>query len=332
MKIKTSCFALTQALFWIACFAGSGYAQVVTPSLDPTAPIVLPAAAGWKQMSTIGVSSFERTGSRDFNGSSVYEFQGTGYSGHFNFMMGEKLAVDAYAYGDSMTISKDTYLNGRVNLETNEARLSLTLSHEEFTIFGLGVQTITTKDHILELGLDSDETTTLNKTIPSLSLKIGDYFYLGGGMERIKESSSFMVGNSWANLVAGVALQMGSPESSMFRFEYSQSNSPKSVSSAKGGKKESVHLAETISRINAELKVKGLVLSISIKDRKRKVNLIHPVTGDKVEVDQTINSQLGVLLVPQEGAILGFIFHTDTRKELFEDKVEGFEIKLSYAF
>lgn len=333
--MKTDIFLIT-LLVTLLCLGSfsSARAQVVTPSLDPTEPIVLPAAAGWRQTETVGVSSFERTGSRSGppTDQAYYEFLGTGATFFFNFRMGESLAVEGYSSNEAIAISKDVYQDGFVVTGTAESRFAITLSHEEFAVFGLGLHTDQVSGHFFDnMTLDEfDETTVETKTIPSLSIKFGDSFYLGGGLERVKESSDTMVDNHWSNVVTGLAFMTGSPDTTMYRFEYSLSSSPKAVSAPKQGKDESYHPNTTTSRINLELKIEGLVLIASTKTTIKTYD--DDFVGPLEKIDTIVNSKFGVLLAPMEGPILGFIFHNDSENFYFDDKFESFEIKVAYAF
>ncbi len=307
-------------------------AQIVTPSLDPSEPGVLPAVAGWRSGTTAGISTYERTGSRSYpsTGQNYYEFLGTGATAFFNFKMGDSLVVEGFSGNESIAISKDTYWNGVVTTGTAESRFAISLSHEDFAVFGLALQTNQVDEHWTDVSADSDVSTTETKTIPSLSIKFWDYYYLGGGLERVKQSSSHMVGNHWSNSVVGLAFMAGSPDMTMFRLEYSLSNSPKAVSSPKGSKDESYHPETTITRINAELKIQGLVLFAATK------TVVKSYGNDFIEQtekeDTKVNTKMGVLLAPVEGPVLGFVFHNESEEFYFEDKFETFEIKVAYAF
>ncbi|MCP4295260.1 MAG: hypothetical protein GY786_06605 [Proteobacteria bacterium] len=307
-------------------------AQVVTPSLDPTEPGVFPAVAGWRPVTTVGISTYERTGSRaDLSiGENYYEFLGTGSTVFFNFKMGDSLAAEGFSGSETITIGKDTYKNGSVTTGLAESRFAITLSHEDFAVFGLALQTDQVDEHLTDVSADSDVSTTETKTIPSLSIKFWDYYYLGGGLERVKQSSRHMVDNHWSNSVIGLSFMAGSPDMTMFRLEYSSSNSPKAVSAPKGSKDESYHPETTITRINAELKIQGLVLIAATKSIVK--NYGSDYIGQTEKEDLKVTTKMGVLLSPVEGPVLGFIFHNESEEYYFEDEFETFEIKVAYAF
>lgn len=330
--METSRFVRFFAQGFIFCLAVTtlAFAQVVTPSLDPTAPVYFPAAAGWKKVAVVGAGGFERIGTRELDEQNIYEFAGSGYAAHLNFTMGERIAFEGYGYSHSITVKKDQTYTGAYNLERSETRGVLTLSHEEFAVFGIGLHMLKNTDFltIQEPEVESNR----QATIPSLSIKMGEHFYFGGGIERVSQTSSYEVDNHWTDTTFGLAFQAGSPESSMFRIEYSITNSPESTSSAKSGKVASTHPKTVTSRANAELKVKGLIFTAGMTDIKQSVDLINENTQEEVDQVHIVIGQFGVLLAPKGGLTLGFMFESEKVTEVFSDSFETFRMNLAYSF
>ncbi len=323
----TLLFVLAVVFFLIP----NAMAQVVTPPLNTASPVLMPAPAGLRTLTTVGLSVFDRIGSRAYDGENIYEFSGSGYMANTNFRMGERFAFEAFYYDDTTTVAKDEYVdNLKVNLKTSDSRASVVLAHEDFAVFGLGIHSFVSKDFVSTAY--PEELTTQSKTIPSLSIKMGTSFYFGLGIERVKETSTYAVENHWINSVFGLAYMTEENDDTMFRFELSYLNSPEAEATAKDSLAASTHNKAVVTRLNTELKLKGLLLALNIKDTKEAVSLTHPVTSAAIEEIHIVNAEMGFLIVPKEGIVLGFLFISDKTTQVFSDSQDAFLITLAYNF
>jgi len=302
---------------------------VVTPSLNPTTPVYLSAAAGWRSTPSVGLTYYDRIGSRTYDGENVYEFSSTGYSADLNFGIGERLAFSGHFLGDKTTVEKDEYYEGKINLESSESQLNLTLSHEGFAIFGLGMRSHINKEYIDDTY--QNETTTEATTIPSMSIKLGS-FYFGGGVEIVKESSTYMVNNHWINTVVGLAFMSEKNEGLMFRVEVSAVNSPEANATAKQDLEASDHSQTNTTRFGLDMQYKGLVFEAFTVNKRESTEVYDETTDSSISEIQTIKTQLGFLIAPEKGIVLGFHFIADQVSHIYTDKLDSFQISLAYNF
>ena len=82
-------------LLFVILVTPTALAQVITPSMNPTTPVYMSAAAGWRTTPSVGASFFDRIGSRTYDSQNIYEFATTGYGASLGFNMGERLAFSA---------------------------------------------------------------------------------------------------------------------------------------------------------------------------------------------------------------------------------------------
>lgn len=305
-------------------------AQVVTPSMNPTTHVSQPAAAGWVTIPSVGLNYYDRIGSRSYEGENIYEFSGSGYTLVTHFNMGERISFSAHYLGNTTDVDKSTYYPGEINLETAESQVNFSLNHEGFAVFGLGIRNRETKDFISDSY--PEEKTTRSSTSPSMSIKIGSAFYFGGGVEIVKESSSYAVNNHWTNTVFGLALMSEKNEGFMYRVELSSLNSPEASATAKNELEENVHNKSTTNRVNLEAQYKGLVFEAFTTDTVETIGNADATTDTDVNEIHTVNTQFGFLIAPSRGLVLGFHFRSDKTDYIFNDTLDSFQISLAYNF
>lgn len=315
---------------WIMLLGGSSSAQVITPPMNPTTPFYMSAASGWREVPTVGLSYFDMIGSRNLSGSNIYEYTGSGYSANVFFNMGERLAFEGYFYDDVTEVQKDVYYDGTVNFKTTVSQGTVTLSHEGFAVFGIGMRTHETTDYISDAY--PKEVTTRMGTIPSMSIRLGSVIYVGGGVEIVKESSTYAVNNHWIDTTAALAIMTQKSEGLQFRLEASVTNSPEASATAKQGYEASDHNKTTTTRANLDLQYKGLVFEAFSTDTREAADLYDASSDTKVEEIHSVNTQVGFLIAPNKGIVLGFHFRSDTTEQLYKDKKDSFRVSLAYNF
>lgn len=306
-----------------------GYSQVVTAPLDPTAPIRMSSAAGWRGKSMIGVTYRESNGDRELDSADIYKLDTAASSANLAFQF-SNMALEGYVRTVNTDVTLEQYHPGKINLKREDSRLSVAMSGNDFVSVGLGGQTLKSEDYID--ATNDLETTRQTGVNGSVSMKFMDAFFIGGGFERVKQESSFSVENVWNTVTGGIAMMLGSPMGTRFRAEYSMSNSPKAESDAQGELLAAVHNKTTVTRMAAEMQLKGLVFAAG--GHETKVSLDTPVVfnGEEFEEIKSTITEAGVLWVPPAGMTLGFYFATETTSFFYEDNKTEFRVNLAYIF
>lgn len=308
-------------------WAGTGFCQVITPSMDPTQPILMPSATGWREKPAVGISYYEGSGNRELADEQIYQFDESGLEGNLAFKLGN-VFVETFLSTEQTDVRLERFYDGQINYQLDDGRLSLALAGNDFVTIGLGVRATESKDHIS--AVYSDETTKALRTIGSISVKTMEMFFLGLGFERVKEESSYAVDLTWNNMVGGVGLLLGEPGSTRFRAEYSLASSSEKENGIQGNMAESRHPATTITRISAEMMFSGLLFSLSSEEAVYQVDITE--NGEIVDEIKAVDNQGGVLWIPENGLSIGFYFLTDTVQSSYDDSKGSFKVKLAYVF
>ncbi len=304
-----------------------GFAQVVTPSMDPTQSILMPSAAGWREKPAIGIGYHEGSGTRDLQDEQIYQFDDSGMDGNLSFKAGN-VFVEMYASQKKTDVKREQYYDGRINLQTNDGRLNIALAGNDFVTIGLGVRATESIDQIS--AVFENETTNALRTIGSISVKTLDMFFLGLGFERVKEESSYAVDLTWNNLIGGLGLQLGQPGGTRFRVEYSLANSESEENGLEGDQEVNRHPATSITRASVELMFSGLLFSLLSEEASIEVDMIE--NSEPIDEIKAANSQGGVLWIPENGLSIGFYFLTNTVQSSYDDSKGSFKVKLAYIF
>lgn len=327
MKIGTNGLKLLFLFGTLIFGAGPGFGQVITPSMDPTQPVLMPSAAGWRETPAVGISYHDGSGNRDLHGEQVYQFDNTGMDSNLSFKAGS-VFVELYVSQDKTDVRLEQFYDGRFNKQTNDGRLNLALAGNDFVTIGLGVRAVESTDFIT--AVYDDVTTSSMRTIGSISVKTMDMFFLGLGFERVKEETSYSVELTWNNAIGGVGLQLGQPGSTQFRMEYSLASSESEENSAKGDLTGNRHPATTVVRASAELMFSGLLFSLLSEEAVVQEDMME--NGDQIDEVKVVDSQGGVLWIPENGLSIGFYFLTNTVQSSYDDSKGSFKVKLAYLF
>ncbi len=321
---------IKKSIFYVSVFSFSALniqAQVVTPSLDPTAPVELPAAAGWRDTGGIGVSYYESSGNREKeDGMQLHKTDTTGTSINAAFKVG-KVFIDSYFANETTEVQYDQY-SGSVNLGKDDSRINFALAGSESVVVGLGGHNTSSRDRV-DATYDS-ATTTVARIGGSVSVKMGN-IYAGGGYQRVKQDSNYQVENTWDTMAVGLAFKVGEPGETRFRMELSVAFSDQTRNYVMG-LEPSEHAATSTSRYGAEIMFDGLLFTFQGYTTKEEFE--SPTTVNSIDYydKDTSGSDVGILWIPVEGLILGF--HFSSYKMTFADIDESseFRINLGYLF
>ncbi len=323
-KLKKMIFYITAS----GLFSLNIHAQVVTPSLDPTAPVVLPAAAGWRDTGGIGASYYEASGTREKeDGFQLHKTDTTGTNINAAFKIAN-VFIDSY-FAQETTDMQVIQYSGNMNLGKDDARLNLALAGSESVVVGLGGHNTTSHDYV-DATFDS-ETTTIARMGGSVSVKMGN-FYAGGGYQRVKQNSSYQVENTWDTATAGLAYRAGEPGETRFRVELSLALSMPTSNEVAGTLEASKHPATATSRYGAELMFSGLLFTYQGFSKQEVFEDSKNVNGTDYYKKETSESDAGILWIPQDGLILGFHFSSYKSTFIDVDESSAFRINIGYLF
>ncbi|PCI30754.1 MAG: hypothetical protein COB67_00975 [SAR324 cluster bacterium] len=309
--------------FWLLLLClgtTNGYGQVVSPSLDPTQNVIMPAASGWRKIASIGVEYLEQSGVREQNQANIYDFDATGYSADIAFNI-SNFFFEGSVKSLSTATKQPLNNQGTVNLESTEVRGNFVLFGDDFVSIGLGIHSTVTKDYISSTLQELD--TTRTGTIGSLSIAMGDYLKVGGAVERVKEASSHKVDNNWTELTAALALNAGEVGKVQFRMEFSLTTAPESEKQATLNQLANEQPGTLTTRGDIEIMFSGLLFAY----RTRSIEF----TEQNQDVKK-IRNQMGVLWVPPSGLVLGFYFTSDSIVREYEDTFTDFSVRLGHVF
>lgn len=331
---------------FLLCFALSANAQIATPQLDGGFHTYGGAAAGWRYNNTITLVGLSAKGDLEQDGEKTGEVTaGMGAKGPEDSSSSIPFLLAAFR---TDTFGGELYTNIADGLKTDiefdaitgyadefglykeekELRINLAYILAETLSVGLGYYSTTTKDKQIRVGanvllvppstfgsIDAEQVDEYTTTGTSLtaSWRLGDIFFLAGGMENVtmtgtqststttslsgsSSTSADYVENSWTNTLYGVGMVTGSPGDTQFKLEYSIISSPESEKDAEGTKLASSHAQSTTSFAVAEAKFGDFLVGYqSITDKEAEIN---------DEENETVTSFAGVGWQPQEGLTL----------------------------
>ncbi|MCP4298287.1 MAG: hypothetical protein GY786_22095 [Proteobacteria bacterium] len=306
--------------------SGDLHAQVVSPSLDPTENVIIPAASGWRRSASVGIEYLEGDGTRKNDFSTIYDLHSSGLAGNIAFNL-SKFYFEG-SYNSTTTNTTPDPSDDSINLETTENLVSLVLFGNDFFLIGMGSHSRTTEDFIPTIAdhLKSER----SGMIGSISVAIGESFKVGGAVERIKETSSHKVDNNWLDTTFGLSAEFGSPGGVLIRMEASSTSSAKSNKEASAELLSNNHPEVAIIRTNLEIMFSGLLFAYENITKSYSVESSDFLANE---------NQMGVLWVPPDGLVLGFYFANQSKEKTGANKSaeytqanSAFSIKLGQVF
>lgn len=314
----------------LACLlAAPLQAQVASPALNLGRPALTSAAVGWREDTSIQASYFEGNGKRRQDGSDVYEFSSMGTTSGLTLPMW-MFTLDAQAHSQAQDTTIHRRQEGTLPIDQSGSHVALALTgNDSWFSLGVGVG-------------EEQQTEYLNKFYPrqqfkqssldgSLSLKFGDWFYLGNGVRQMRDQSDFQVDLHRSERLAGVGMVFGKPGESRFRLEISRIESPKGFASHQGEMAYNRHEHELTDYQEVEVLIQGLLFSGRAMKKTTDARLTAGSTATDL-VEET-RREGGVIWVPQEGLYLGFTFINETLLHPdYEDSQGSFQINTGYLF
>lgn len=324
-------FRFLTILAIILCASPFAIAQVVTPSFDPTQSVIMPSASGWRDTSVASFTYREGSGSRSLNSSQIYQFDASGYEAGFAYRTGNFFLEGSYANLNTSRTGTVAY-DGQINYEKGANQLNLTLVGNDFVTIGLGTGSDTSLDYFD--ATDDSVSTTQSKTIGSISVKPTDKFYVGLGFERVKETLSNGESVNWNNVLAGVAVELGTVGATQFRAEYALASSSREVNYNPDNLSDpGIHPATSTSYYSLEVMFSGLLFTFSGETKTIDLGESKNENGVTVSSEKEFTRKTGVLWIPAQGGLsLGFYFIDYGRSASYSDDNSLFQINIGYLF
>jgi len=312
------------------------FGQVVTPGLNIIAKPIMPAASGWSKINSVGGEYKDGNGKRKLDGDDIYNLEVEGSTGIVGLSMGN-VDIDAYIdearFDTKNDATSDATSDGDYINDYSETYISLSLTGEGDVIVGAAIHELTKSIFSASNG-DEDVRIKQSGLIGSFSVKVFESVFLGGGVERISETSSLTLDNEWTNATAGIAFWFGQETDSQFRVEASVTESPKAEKAADPDdtKSSAYHPNSRTNRINLDLMINGLLFSYANISQITSQEITNSSTGESVDKSETSINEGSVQWIPEEGMILGFAFKSFVHKEIYEENIDSFKINLGFIF
>lgn len=333
----------------------SASAQIATPLLDRVMKVQSPAAAGWRDFSTVGLQAVSADGKAEADSDEIGDVSiGGAIPGAMAALKTEALAAEIFLATDTTkeseidvadTSTLPTYYSVGVR-ETEEkqpeTRLNLAYVFGEALSLGLGYRVNEAKtDQTTSGNLISGTTgaaigsfstdagsgkTTETGLMVSASFKLAEMFYLAGGMENVSYKNSPDSGSEadvdWSNTILGVGLLVGEVGESRFRAEYSMISSPE----VENDDETLTHYKTDYSTMSVEA-LFGTILLSYINETKKIDN----------DDEKIVTTQMGAGWMPEEGlSVSAYMFNlkqtvTSGNTEI-EAEPKGWRINVGWNF
>ncbi len=212
-------------------------AQVVIPSLDPALPNEMASAIAWRFGSTVGVDLNYIKHETQSGDSENVLYQSGGLIAYqpANFI-GELFYAPIFK---TLDVSSDEFVDG------SYASLKLAIRGNRMVSVGLGYESSQTDFNAGKESVVAYE--------GSFSLRLLDgLFFVGGGMQRVTETNTDSDSRKWNKVMAGVAMQLGTPGKTMFKTEVFTRLLPKAeFDGDSGGTREKTNEVQAIMELQA---------------------------------------------------------------------------------
>jgi len=292
----------------ITLFSTPCFAQVATPPLDPSQPVLMPAANSWRYVKGSNEKDDKRTATLAMgtnkkvrsNADKSVEWNETGSQGillaqtenvniEASFIPSQTITQTSTNPAGAQSISKSKISGSTIGF----AYLAKAIS------FGASYRT---SDY--QPGTQNTEKETGNGA--SITAQLANVFFFAWGIEQVKQAETYKSANKWNQSAYALALMAGKPDETQLRLEYSNLHSPKSVAQITGQK--NIHPETFRTLLSAEVKMGPILLSYQ-SDGVRNLE----IATESVPGYNTSNRKIGFGWVPANGLILSLYQTTETK-------------------
>jgi len=315
--------------FFSSLLSSSAWAQVATPPLDPSQPIIMPAADSWryikgdnerddKQTATFAMTAVSGSGS---NANKSQEWTLSGTRGLL-LAQTENVNIEA-SFIPKMTSTQITTtssgIESQTETSTSGSRVNFAYLAKSFSFGGFyrtNDFTVGKQDPLKETG-----------TGGSVTAQVAKVFFLAFGVEQIKQDETYKSANDWNQTAYAIGLMAGKPDETLLRIEYANLHSPTSVAHLTGQK--NIHPEEFRTLLSAEVKMGSILLSYQNEEIKKS-----EISAESVSGYSTTNSRIGFGYTPANGLILT-VYRTNMTQSSswssYQD-LEGSQVDLNLGF
>jgi len=199
-------------------------AQVATPSLDPTNPVEIAAAASWRFGSTVGGGGkfgTQKSDSEQLDSNTLSNLSGVAFVNSSYIFAYQPTSVTFEISGivnetdyqwDGSDSSSDTTSDNLSEYESNEIHVKIAIRGNNQVSVGIEYQSENYKD--------ASSDTKLTAYGGSFGMRFLDNIFIAGGLnKKTLKADEFESDMKWQELIAGIAFQFGSPDQKMFKVE-----------------------------------------------------------------------------------------------------------------
>ena len=304
-------------------------AQVATPSLDPTNPVEIAAAASWRFGSTVGgggkwgtqKSESEQLDSNTLsnlsdvafvNGSYIFAYQPTTVT----FEISGNVNETDYQWDGS-----DSTSDNLTEYEKNETHVKIAIRGNNQVSVGIEYQAESYKD----ASRDSKFTAYGG----SFGMRFLDNIFVSGGLnKKTLKADEFESDMKWQELIGGVAFQFGSPDQKMFKVEGAIKLEDEAEVNLSNSTLSYYRPKTTTTQVSIETILGGYLLSY--RYRRLLYEAIDDIVLDK-EREETRN-RIGL---GYRSTVLTMVLYGETRMEMegsnkYETQYLGFNVSFSF--
>lgn len=243
------------------------YAQVVLPSLDPTNPVELAAAASWRFGSTVGgggkwgtqkpddeqvdINTLSNYGSVEpVHSEYIFAYQPSEVIFEISGITNEK----EYTWDGS-----DNTTDHLTQYEASSTHLKVAIRGNNQVSVGIEYQVFNYKD------ASADAKTTVFGG--SFGMRFLDNIFISGGLNRKTLKADELESDmKWQELISGIAFQFGSPDQNMFKAEGAIKIEDATEAKIKDSALSLYRRKTTTVQGNVEVLLSGLLLSYNYKN------------------------------------------------------------------
>ena len=307
------------------------FAQVVTPSLDPTNPVEIAAAASWRFGSSVGgggkwgtqKSDDEQVDSNTLSNLSdiasvhssyLFAYQPTSVTFEVSGIVNES----EYQWDGS-----DSTTDHLTEYENSEVHVKIAIRGNNRVSVGIEYQSVSTKD------TSSDTDAQLTAYGGSFGMRFFDNIFISGGLNRkTLASDEFESDLKWQETIAGLAFQFGSPDQVMFKLEGALKLEDEAEAELKDSSGSYYRSKKTTTQGNIETILGGFLLSYQYKKILHEAIDDIPLDEDREEIRTRIG--LGY-----RSTLLTLVLYGENRVEKedinkYKTQYVGFNLSLSF--
>ncbi|MBU2648740.1 hypothetical protein KKI24_28795 [bacterium] len=278
------------------CAAYTADAQVATAPLDASMNSEAAGATGWRFNSSISLWGTVAEGKNAHNGAKDTGEVKAGLPARGPDDHSSLPHMSAAYRGDAFVAEMTTFLKNGANydatldlntglvfnsygLHSERKTQSLKLAYVfgESVSVGIGYTKESRRVRLDYLGTSFsqqllDDRTDIQTSLAT-SIRLGDIFYIGAGLEKVEETGIYgksrtdtgldkgdLADNSWTNTMLGIALMSGDPKNFQFRMEYAQITSPESTREGNTPNQKNTHRPTTESNGSIEVRFGGFLI------------------------------------------------------------------------